>query len=565
MMPIPASFDKIKTRSRSRRDLVQTSFGDDELPMQGSAAWQDNSIGQSIGKYELLEQLNAGGQGTVYRAWDRQLQRDVAIKLSHLPLDEVLPPPTDNDAPWEPDDQNGTSQKSSNGQEPLSASRVIQEGALLARIDHPHLARVYDCGLHHGRPFLVLEFVSGVSLQTFVQQQSVPDRQLLRWMDEISGAVTAAHQAGILHLDLKPENVMLTPQGHCKLIDFGLGWNLSQQSLPFPLVMGTCEYLSPEQAQGASLAWTEATDVFGLGGMLYALLMGSPPMPAQLLDAESCKQRLNKVDRQLEQLKEHTFLAGICRKSLAYDPQLRFRNAAEFRQAVKSHRRRGELILAKSLLLLGTMLVCLGLFMNKQLGQTDRNGKEMVQQGHASSISNRIRLHVEIQATSSQTPQVWFWSPSLGLHELRGMKSTPTATGQVWRPRTGMEKLRIPTLDETLCILVLHEAIPVSVLEQLPEFCDSPSWADTVWKETASKGTTWKDAVSQRPGAIPDYLVTPQRIVSSAPVLDQRVQQALEDFRQSLIRLPVPFTCLISTRSLTGTPHWEIDARCDIR
>jgi serine/threonine protein kinase len=259
-----------------------------------------------IGKYEVRECLSRGGQASVFRAWDPHLRRDVAVKVSHR---RIRDPGRDE-------------------------SRIEHEGALLAQLDHPHLNRVFDYGIQNEFPYLVMEYIQGMNLREFAARSRLDSTRIRRIMAEIADAVSHAHRQGILHLDLKPENVMVTITGTCKLIDFGMGWLFRHRDADKPkLIAGTFEYMSPEQLRGETGNWSPATDVYGLGGILCYLLTGHPPLPQRDCPHSRVERELELTLEELSQVREHDRrLIRICRKALAPQPSRRFRSVEVLRR-----------------------------------------------------------------------------------------------------------------------------------------------------------------------------------------------------------------------------------------
>jgi len=222
---------------------------------------------RQVGAYEVHEELARGGQGVVYRARDPRLGRDVVLKL--LLVDD-----------------------------PDSRRRLEREARALAQLRHPHLVPLHALGEHQGKPFLVLPYLSGDSLQDRLDRGGpLPVEEALRFAREVGEALTAAHAAGLLHRDLKPANVLTDERGRALLTDFGLVKRVGpgqSQTLSLSVrgrCLGTPGYWAPEQAQGRHEEAGPAADVYGLGALLYACLSGVPPRPAaNLLEAYEASQ-----------------------------------------------------------------------------------------------------------------------------------------------------------------------------------------------------------------------------------------------------------------------------------
>src|SRR5574341_1253621 len=151
-------------------------------------------VGQTLDRYRVLEKIGAGGMGEVYRARDDRLQRDVALK--------VLPPGTLNT--------------------PELRQRFRQEALTLSRLNHPHVAIVHDFDTQSGVDYLVMEFVPGVSLADRLAQGALPEKEIVKLATQVAMALSEAHEQGVIHRDLKPGNIMVTPKGQVKVLDFGL-------------------------------------------------------------------------------------------------------------------------------------------------------------------------------------------------------------------------------------------------------------------------------------------------------------------------------------------------------
>lgn len=210
------------------------------------------------GRYELLERLGAGGMGQVWRARDRSLGREVAVKV------------------FVPADSAGADEL-----EQLLA-RFRQEARAAASLDSPYIVAVHDHGTDEDTPYLVMALVQGRSLDQVLRESvRVPVADALRWAADICRALDAAHAAGIVHRDIKPGNVMIAPDGTAKVVDFGIATFLERAAgdsrltqtgqLPF----GSVPYLAPERFRQE--AGDGRTDLYALGCVLYELLVGRPP------------------------------------------------------------------------------------------------------------------------------------------------------------------------------------------------------------------------------------------------------------------------------------------------
>jgi len=218
------------------------------------------SEGTAIGSYQVVGHLGSGGMGTVYRARDTKLKRDVAIKC--------LPEPFASD--------------------PDRVARFQREAEVLASLNHPHIAAIYDLQEIGGARFLVLELVEGETLAARLMHGRIPFSDALDIARQIVDALEAAHEKGIVHRDLKPSNIHVRPDGHVKVLDFGLAKILEQVSTPHDAadsptmtgtvagrqLIGTAAYMSPEQARGQEA--TRSADIWAFGCVLFEMLAGRP-------------------------------------------------------------------------------------------------------------------------------------------------------------------------------------------------------------------------------------------------------------------------------------------------
>src|SRR5881398_2909240 len=255
-----------------------------------------------LGDYELLEEIGRGAQGVVFRARQKSLNRTVALKVISL------------------------------GQWASKAhlKRFRREAEAAASLDHPCIVPSYEVGERDGSCYFSMKFVEGGQLDEVVRRKLMSIRQAAELIAKIARTVHYAHEHGILHGDVKPGNILLDAKGEPHLTDFGLARLLETESTVTRTmeILGTPSYMAPEQAVGNNAAVSGATDVYGLGAVLYQLLTGHPPFAGGttfetiklLLDTEPRQPRLwnPKIDRDL---------ATICLKCLDKDPQRRYSSA----------------------------------------------------------------------------------------------------------------------------------------------------------------------------------------------------------------------------------------------
>ncbi|HEY2801977.1 MAG TPA: protein kinase [Chthoniobacterales bacterium] len=271
--------------------------------LTGDAAEQAREpVLAEFGDYELLEEIGRGGQGVIYRARQKSLNRLVALKVIGL-------------GHW----ATATHLK-----------RFRREAEAAASLEHPGIVPIYEIGEHDGACFFSMQFIEGGRLDEFVRREPLPLRRAVEIIASLARTVSYAHERGIIHRDIKPGNILLDVHGEPHLADFGLARLVETESTVTRTrdVLGTPSYIAPEQAAGKSAELTSATDVYGLGAVFYQLLTGHPPFAGGttyetirlVLETEPRSPRLwnPKVDRDL---------TTICLKCLEKDPQRRYPSA----------------------------------------------------------------------------------------------------------------------------------------------------------------------------------------------------------------------------------------------
>src|SRR5438128_484724 len=255
-----------------------------------------------LGDYELLEEVGRGGQGVVFRARQKSLNRTVALKVISL-------------GQWA-------------SKAHLKRFRLEAEAA--ARLEHPGIVPIHEVGERDGSCYFSMKFIEGGQLDEIVRREPMPIRQGAELIAKVARTVHYAHEHGILHRDIKPGNILLDANGEPHLTDFGLARLVeSESSVTHTLeVLGTPSYMAPEQAVGNNAAISSVTDVYGLGAVLYQLLTGQPPF-AGGTTYETIKLVLDTDPRQPRQLnpKIDRDLSTICLKCLEKDPKRRYASA----------------------------------------------------------------------------------------------------------------------------------------------------------------------------------------------------------------------------------------------
>jgi serine/threonine protein kinase len=255
-----------------------------------------------LGDYELLEVVGRGGQGVVYRAHQKSLNRTVALKMISV-------------GSWATE---------------AHLKRFRREAEAAARLEHPGIVPIHEVGESDGSCYFSMKFVEGGQLDQVIKREPMSIRQAAELISKVARTVHYAHEHGILHRDIKPGNILLDAKGEPLLTDFGLARLVEAESTVTRTkeVMGTPSYMAPEQAVGNNAGVSSSTDVYGLGAVLYQLLTGHPPFAGGttyetiklVLDTEPRRPRLlnPKIDRDL---------STICLKCLEKDPKRRYSSA----------------------------------------------------------------------------------------------------------------------------------------------------------------------------------------------------------------------------------------------
>jgi serine/threonine-protein kinase len=278
------------------------AFGERPHDAEASVALPGGTRVRYFGDYELIRELGRGGMGVVYKARQISLNRPVALKMiksAALASDDEL-------------------------------RRFQNEAEAVAKLDHPHIVPLLEVGNYEGQRYFTMKLIGGTSLDKKLADYVANPRAAAELLKKAAEAVHHAHQRGILHRDLKPANVLLDEQGEPFVTDFGLAKRVAGDSelTHSGAILGTPAYMAPEQASGRRGAVTTASDVYGLGAILYALLSGRAPF-----GGESAAEILDQVrDRASEPPSKHNRrvprdLEIICLKCLAKEPRSRYDSA----------------------------------------------------------------------------------------------------------------------------------------------------------------------------------------------------------------------------------------------
>src|SRR6266850_3125128 len=279
--------------------VLETSLGMDHDEVNGAGGME---MPEELGDYQLMEEIGRGGQGLVYRARQKSLNRIVALKVIGL------------------------------GRWATTAhiKRFRFEAEAAASLDHPRIVPIHEIGESDGSCYFSMKLVEGRPLDEVVKRESLSNRRAAELIVKLARTVHYAHQRGILHRDIKPGNVLIDADGEPHLTDFGLARLVETESTLTGTMdaIGTPSYMAPEQAGGQTAQLTSATDVYGLGAVLYHLLTSHPPF-AGGTTYETIRLVLESEPRQpsLWNPKVDRDLATICLKCLEKDPQRRYSSA----------------------------------------------------------------------------------------------------------------------------------------------------------------------------------------------------------------------------------------------
>ncbi|HKR63939.1 MAG TPA: protein kinase [Thermoanaerobaculia bacterium] len=273
------------------------------------------SLPESLGPYRILSLIGAGGMGEVYLADDTRLARRVAIK--------ILPDAGSRDSD--------------------AKRRMLREARAVAALDHPNVCTIYEVGEHDGRPYIVMQYIEGETLFERLEQGRLAPAECFDIAMQVCSALDEAHSHGVVHRDIKPPNIVLTPRGQVKVLDFGLakfaepmdGSTDVLMSRP-GVVTGTAPYMSPEQLRGAPV--DGRTDIFSLGVVMYEMATGFRPF-----DRDSAVQTITAIlFEDPAPIRDEDFapLGPIIRRALAKEPAKRYATAAMFLEALRHAKNR---------------------------------------------------------------------------------------------------------------------------------------------------------------------------------------------------------------------------------
>jgi len=270
---------------------------------------------RTLGHYRILEKIGAGGMGVVYRAHDEQLDREVALKV----VGER----------WLTDDK--------------ARARLLQEARTASALNHPHVCTIYEVAESAGEAYIAMEYVAGRPLSALVPGEGLRTETLLRYALQISDALAHAHQRRVIHRDLKSSNVVITPEGRAKVLDFGLAKRLREQDLDAVTrsqmslteagaIVGTLHYLAPEALRGRPA--DERSDLWALGVMLYEMATGQLPFQGKT-SFELTSGILREPPAPIPE-RVPAGLRGVIQRCLVKEPGERYQSAVEVRAALEA-------------------------------------------------------------------------------------------------------------------------------------------------------------------------------------------------------------------------------------
>ncbi len=255
------------------------------------------------GRYRIEDEIGSGGMSTVYCALDETLERRVALKVMHSDISS----------------------------DSAALERFRREARTVAQLSHPHVVMVIDAGEDQGHPYIVFEHVRGETLKSrIIREGPLPIAEAVAYAIEIGRALQAAHEQGLVHRDVKPQNVLLDEEGRAKVTDFGIALGLEPEGLTAAgRVVGTTDYVSPEQAMGREV--TGQSDVYSLGIVLFEMLTGTVPFKGESgvsVAMKHVREGIPDVQRRRPQVS--AALAGVLERATAKELPNRYASMADF-------------------------------------------------------------------------------------------------------------------------------------------------------------------------------------------------------------------------------------------
>ncbi len=268
----------------------------------------DNNHNLQLQRYEIIEKIGEGGMADVYRAYDKVLQRECAIKILREDLN--------------------------NNQ--IALLRFQREADAASKLHHPNIVQIYDVGETNNRNFIVMEYVHGKTLKTLIQQRgAIEKKEAVFIMQQIVEAMVLAHQNGVIHRDIKPQNIMIKADGQVKITDFGIAMTQgSVQLTAHDSVMGSVHYMAPECARGEQAS--EQADIYSMGIVFYEMLTGEVPFKGD----GAVQIAMKHLQEELKPVREYNgtieqSIENIIIKATAKNKNLRYQSAQEMLEDIK--------------------------------------------------------------------------------------------------------------------------------------------------------------------------------------------------------------------------------------
>jgi eukaryotic-like serine/threonine-protein kinase len=268
------------------------------------------SIPDRIGRYQVIERIGRGAMGVVYRAHDAAMGRDVALKVLMTDLED----------------------------DPDIRTRFHREAEAAACLSHPNIITIFDVGEDSDRFFIVMELLRGATLRDFLKQSdAAPIARKLDLMNQLCAGLASAHNASIYHRDIKPGNVFVRSDGILKILDFGVARLATSSMTAAGFIVGTPDYMSPEQARGAEI--DGRSDIFSLGGVCYFMLTGRKPFPAT--DLPSLFRQIQSDDpAPLLETEAPADVAALVIRALSKEPATRYQSCQDILADLEGLRQR---------------------------------------------------------------------------------------------------------------------------------------------------------------------------------------------------------------------------------
>jgi serine/threonine-protein kinase len=303
LFPLLRTFDRLF----NKRDANTAIFSQEEIDAISSNGLRSHNLsGQKIGAYELETVIGRGGMAEVYRAIGNDVMVAIKLMYPHYRYDEEF------------------------------VERFYREGEFGLGMNNPHIAAVYEIGMHEGMPYIVMEYVDGEDLGEIIDRRgSYSFDDVALWMEDICKALDIAHTEGFVHRDIKPGNIMVRPNGEAVLMDFGLAKFHKASTRITEVSIGTLGYMAPEQIL-ASQAIDYLADIYSLSIVCYELLTGSLPFDGNSAQIMYAHMNYERPDPRTINSAIPKYMANAIMKAMSIEPSKRFQSAGEFATALKA-------------------------------------------------------------------------------------------------------------------------------------------------------------------------------------------------------------------------------------